>query len=204
MKETGMTPSADEKEKLLEYFNTYHYRFIETHHVHEEKTFFPAMSERCEVPEKMSAEHKDLMDALHAVQASVGAMCAEEGGPAEVSDALDKMVSYSGIMKPHLLEEEQVGLPLLHQHFTPKEADALVAKVVKEQEWWELPMFLRPIKGLAAKQAYCKSILAIPTPVMFLVITPAIKRYSREIEPIINGLRAGVADSTPSVATTSV
>lgn len=56
------------------------------------------------------------------------------GLQADNADAVTSLhetwVSYEGMMRPHLEEEEQINLPLMRAYFTPEEVTPIVQKVV--------------------------------------------------------------------------
>jgi hypothetical protein len=53
----------------------------------------------------------------------------KEGGP--IDTLLTVWIDYEDNMKPHLLFEEEQGLPLMRAYFTPKEIEPIIQEIVK-------------------------------------------------------------------------
>jgi hypothetical protein len=122
---------------------------VHFHHEHEETLVFPFMAKRIVVPPKLGAggppgartQHRagtpppgshsrsrraaqELVALLDACGAGIAAVQpTDAGAPAEAGlrSLLASFVAFETSMRAHLLEEEEVGLPLLRHHFSSKE-----------------------------------------------------------------------------------
>merc|ERR1719502_920537 len=98
----------------------------------------PVLRTRINYPEKLEADHVELVAAMDDIAAAVKAL--------KVGSTLDAVVplwaAYEGLMLPHLFEEEQVGLPLARAYFTPQEIDAITQQFLKKGDPVSLGSFV--------------------------------------------------------------
>lgn len=111
---------------------------VHEHHSNEDDLFNPVLRERIVYPEKLEADHVELVAAMDAIAKEVASL--QPGGTLEALRQL--WLHYESIMLPHLHEEEQVGLPLARAYFTPAEIDKLVAKILKRSDPVSLGSFV--------------------------------------------------------------
>jgi hypothetical protein len=71
-------------------------------------------------------EHKDFVAKLEKLEPLIKEL--KEGGT--VDTLLATWIDYEDNMKPHLVYEEEQGLPLMRAYFTPKEIEPIVQKIV--------------------------------------------------------------------------
>jgi len=115
-----------------------HETHIHEHHSNEDDIMNPVLRERIIYPEKLEADHVELVAAMDAIAKCVGALA--------VGDTLDELktlwAKYEAIVLPHLYEEEQVALPLARAYFTPAEIDKVVGKILKRSDPVSLGSFV--------------------------------------------------------------
>jgi len=85
------------------------------------------MKTRINLPEKLEADHIDVIARINDVSKIVKEL--KEGN--SLADLLSSVIAYKTLLFPHLLEEEQIALPLLRSYFTPEEAMIPVNKIMK-------------------------------------------------------------------------
>ena len=125
------------------------------------------------------------------------AVQAGEGAAAEapLRALLADFVTFRDSMCGHLLEEEQVGLPLLRHHFSAKEFKAVEEKIVAHATPADVAWVLRPFPSDDAKRAWMTGVAKMPGFIASLVMFPAIRRYNRDVVVPMAALRAG--DTVP-------
>lgn len=128
----------------------------------EEEVFYPWLSKRCTVPEKMSTDHKDLMDRMANIEKGLQALVRRShGGTADdstssadlqsarraaITDLADQVRQLEAVMRPHLAEEEAVLIPLMEKHYKAEEYAELVYNEIlpriQDKSAFELPWML--------------------------------------------------------------
>eukprot|EP00294_Goniomonas_avonlea_P004044 CAMPEP_0114540786 /NCGR_PEP_ID=MMETSP0114-20121206/959_1 /TAXON_ID=31324 /ORGANISM="Goniomonas sp, Strain m" /LENGTH=268 /DNA_ID=CAMNT_0001724983 /DNA_START=25 /DNA_END=831 /DNA_ORIENTATION=+ len=119
---------------FFKWYNTYFYPMIHHHHDTEEKIYFPWVATKAQLPQKLTMDHKGLMDLLDAIKAMEGTILSTPAASraqviAELGQKIDTLNSSMG---DHLAEEERVIAPLLLQHFTPEEEAPIIQEVLKD------------------------------------------------------------------------
>lgn len=115
-----------------------HEKHVHEHHVNEDDIFNPVMRTRIVYPDKLEADHVDLIAAMDAIAHEIRSL-----QPGDTLDGLRPLwLHYESLMLPHLHEEEQVGLPLARAYFTPKEIEAITAKILKNSDPVSLGSFV--------------------------------------------------------------
>lgn len=127
--------------------------------------------------------------------AAVQAGTAGEAAEVPLRALLLDFVTFRDSMCEHLLEEEQVGLPMLRHHFSAKEFKAVEEKILAHATPTDLAWILRPFPSDDAKRAWMTSVAKVPGFIAALVILPAIRRYNRDVVVPMAALRAG--DNVP-------
>ena len=116
-------------------------------------------------------------------------------------EALATLVADYAAMKAcmlaHLLDEEQVGLPLMRHHFTYNDFKHIEKKILEHATTAELAWVLRPMDNDAAKREWMTTVAHIPGPVQSLVIMPAVRRYNRDVVVPIEALCNGASEAPP-------
>ena len=107
-----------------------HEQLVHSHHEHEDKLFTPMLKERIDFPEKLEADHDALLELMADVAAAVKALKA--GG--DVSDAIAKFEAYKVAMEPHLVEEQNVLVPLMRAYFPFVEVNKRVGEIMKKMD----------------------------------------------------------------------
>merc|ERR1719240_525231 len=118
-----------------------HEKHIHEHHVNEDDIFNPVLRTRIVYPDKLEADHVDLVAAMDAIAHEIRSL-----QPSDTLDGLRPLWQhYESLMLPHLHEEEQVGLPLARAYFTPAEIDKVVATILKRSDPVSLGSFVHVI-----------------------------------------------------------
>lgn len=173
------------------------YENLESHHHNEEHVFFPPTVGRFEIPERFTSDHKTLMANLAAVDDDIKKL-AKTAGSAERIPLLEKLradlTQFCDHLLPHLVEEEQVLLPLYRQHFTVQEISALIQPMVRKMAWHEMPHFLRSMTR--EDQLAFMAQENIPSFVQKMIIAPRQRKFDR----VVTRLMREVMDPATRVA----
>jgi iron-sulfur cluster repair protein YtfE (RIC family) len=188
----------------LQIFWDFLYKWVHHHHDNEEQFVFPAMHEKVSVPAKLSADHGTLMQQLDEAQQNVRTLATALTGNAAKEELLNHIDTFlkqfaalEAEMRAHLLEEEEIALPLLRAHFTRAEVAAIEAAMLKGITPLEIGFFLAP-KDDAFKWRWMREVVGIPYPVAKLVLFPAARRgglYDRELGVLLADINAGSRSS---------
>ena len=100
-------------------------------------------------------------------------------------------------MFAHLLEEEQVALPLMRHYFVSKEFKPIEEKILEHATTLEMAWVLRPMGSDAAKRDWMTKIAHVPGPVQSLIILPATRRYNRDVVVPLTALCSGATEAPP-------
>jgi len=126
-----------EKEAITKWWAG-HYRHVKCHHRNEDKLFNPALGERIIIPEKLEADHKELMALVQEIDD-------EMKGLTTTTQLSTLWKEYEEISFGHLYEEEQVGLPLMRAYFKPAEIKILVQAILKTADDIEMGSFFHTL-----------------------------------------------------------
>mmetsp|Transcript_20007 Transcript_20007/g.29966 ORF Transcript_20007/g.29966 Transcript_20007/m.29966 type:complete len:237 (+) Transcript_20007:59-769(+) len=161
-------------------------KLVEAHHDHEESIFFPWMSERVKLPQKFSADHKELLERMEKSGDSLTKLAeSKEKSKELIEDVQKTFKSLKDVMEEHLLEEEKIGLPLLRKHFKPSEVQKIESdKIIPTLKWWDTGNHIQPLDD-EGKSLWMKRV-GIPWIIQKLVIWPQVRKYERECALLIN------------------
>lgn len=113
----------------------------------------PVLRTRIAYPEKLEADHVQLVAAMDAIAACVHAL---KPGRDSLTGLRALWLNYEAIMLPHLFEEEMVGLPLARAYFTPQEIEKVVATFMKNGDPVSLGSFVHVMGHKADAQRFMK------------------------------------------------
>lgn len=100
---------------------------VHEHHSNEDNIFTPFLRTRVVYPEKLEADHVDLVQLMDDINASIAKLTLES----TTTELLRLWERYEQMMLPHLHEEEMVGLPLARAYFTPSEVAECTNQFIK-------------------------------------------------------------------------
>mmetsp|Transcript_88201 Transcript_88201/g.122385 ORF Transcript_88201/g.122385 Transcript_88201/m.122385 type:complete len:251 (+) Transcript_88201:38-790(+) len=119
---------------------THHSEHLHSHHKNEDDLFSPFMRTRTKLPDKVEAEHKEIIGKMDELTSLIKGL--KPGDDLEsVSNLQKAWGSYREVLEAHLLEEEQVGIPLVRAYFTHKEVSAKTQEIIKKATRCELGSF---------------------------------------------------------------
>jgi len=124
----GEQPLCDWQVSAIKAYVTGHLVHIHEHHSNEDKVFNPAIRKRVVYPEKLEADHVQLVQMMDEIERMGKAVIVGE----PVSALARLWTEYEAMMLPHLHEEETVGLPLARAYFTPQEIGKIVESFMKD------------------------------------------------------------------------
>merc|ERR1719453_2975838 len=115
-----------------------HEKHVHEHHSNEDDIFNPVIRTRVAYPEKLEADHVQLVAAMDSIAEHV---CHMQAGDS-LAGLQPLWAAYEAFMLPHLFEEEQVGLPLARAYFTPAEIEKVVGQILAKGDPVSLGSFV--------------------------------------------------------------
>jgi len=103
---------------------------------------------------------------------------------------LQNWIEYKNMMLPHLLEEEEIGLPLFRAYFDPKSASEVTYKILKQASRLELGSFIY----FMGEETFRKDVMIrdnIPSIAWHLQFKKALKLFVTEFIDNVEALRVG-------------
>ena len=169
-----------------------HEQLVHSHHEHEDKLFTPMLKERIDFPEKLEADHDALLELMADVAAAVKALKA--GG--DVSDAMAKFEAYKVAMEPHLVEEQNVLVPLMRAYFPFVEVNKRVGEIMKKMDPVLTGAFVHSFAGKKEFMAFMAQ-EKIPFFVWYIAFKSQRALYREKMETHVEALLTGVAPGKP-------
>lgn len=111
----------------IQKFWFHHESVVHHHHNNEDDIMTPFMKTRINLPEKLEADHIDVIARMNDIAKAVKDL--KQGD--SLDDLLSSITLYRTLLLPHLLEEEEIALPLLRSYFTPEEVQEPVMKILQ-------------------------------------------------------------------------
>lgn len=169
------------------------YGFIHHHHEIEEEIVFPCMKKKCELGERLSSDHKTLIELLDRCKDIVSGLKASQKTGSELK-AVESLQAAFAVMQPrmceHFKEEEEMGLPLLRMHFTAKEFVPIENRIKKGLKPSDLAHVLNPISSKEGKKE-AMTHLGVPSLIQSLIMLPACKTYEKQVQRLVKELQQG-------------
>jgi len=122
-----------------------HYLHIHSHHSNEDDMLTPYLETRINYPDKLTADHKELvakLDRIDAIVESLGQKEEEGNLSGLTEEMLSELREYQGLMLPHLKEEEDEGLALSRAYFEPHEIGEITQKIIAGSPKIEMGSFI--------------------------------------------------------------
>lgn len=164
-----------------------HYEHIHGHHYNEDHILNPKLRERFHYPDKLEADHVLLVRKMDEIQDLIFAL--STGGDIHVISS--KWDEYSSLILPHLLEEENFGLPLARAYFTQKEFSKIISEISKKVTPIELGSFIHAMGENTFRTEFMPQ-EGIPGFVWFIVFKRSLKTYINECHSHLIALQTGV------------
>ena len=169
-----------------------HSTLVHDHHDHEDKLFTPMIKTRCEYPEKLEADHDELV----ALMEEIAGIVDELSAGMTTSALLDKFLKYKAIMEPHLTEEEQTVVPILRAFFDQREVAAKIQPMMQQMDPLLMGAFVHHQGGKAEFTKFMRQ-EGIPSFVWHVHFKSARAKYRAKMETQIQSLLEGKPASKP-------
>lgn len=163
-----------------------HEKHVLSHHMNEDNIMTPFMSSRINLPDKLEEDHKQIVDRMKRVGALIETM--KEGD--SIDGVMSALLAYEEVLLPHLLEEEQVALPLCRAYFTPDEVKAQVRKMSFHGPPVEMGSFIYYMREDHFRTQFMKH-EGIPTFLWWLVMKPNYKYFMKHMKEPLDAIRTG-------------
>ena len=168
-----------------------HYKHIHSHHQNEDERLNPYLRERIVYPEKLEVDHVILTSHLDTIDGLVDNLSVSGTSLKKLYSA---WYSYQSMMKPHLLEEEYFGIPLMRAYFKPKEIGKIVADIMgsKYAPKEEMGAFIYFLGEKKFREEFMKQ-EGIPFFVWWTDFKEKFDYYKTDVNIHMEALKAGVA-----------
>merc|ERR1712205_56299 len=192
LEKLASTPLESWQVSALQTYWQGHSALVHDHHDHEDKLFTPMIKTRCEYPEKLEADHDELVALMEEITGIVDELSAGRT-PAAL---LDKFLKYKALMEPHLAEEEQTVVPILRAFFDQREVAAKVQPMMQEMDPLLMGAF---VHHQGSKTDFIKFMRqeGIPFFVWHVNFKSARAKYRAKMETQIQSLLEGKQASKP-------
>lgn len=170
-----------EKQALVQVWSRFE-NWVHDHHTIEEDIFFPWLATRIELPERLASDHVALMDMLLECSRLVKAH--------GYKDFLHAFKTFKSDMEIHFEEEEKAIMSQMRNHFTRAEQKVVDDKIAKRSKLSDIGHLLRPLDR-KAQIKWMKTVVELPTIVIYLVMIPAIWHFNRTVGKKIQALKSG-------------
>ena len=170
---------------------THHQDVVHDHHRNEDDIMNPFMKTRINFPEKLEADHVIVIEKMNDVTECVKAL--KEGD--SLNDLLEKLNAYKTILFPHLLEEEEIALPLLRSYFTPAEVGPVIGEILKVSGRAEIGSFVSSMGEEYFRSTFMKQ-EGIPFFVWYLKFKGDFNYFEHNIKSTLEALDTGVPGTT--------
>jgi hypothetical protein len=159
----------------------------------EDEIFVPEVRKFFIYPDKLETDHVGLVKKLNEVDAKVKALKAGD----TVDDVLNEWTEYESMMRPHLQEEEDIGLPLLRAYMTQKEVAPIIQKIVAKTTPMELGSMIHFMGAEKCRKEFMPQ-EGIPFFVWFLAFKGKYNKFLKMYWQHIEALKSGVEPKASS------
>lgn len=166
-----------------------HLVHVHEHNKNEDDVFNPALRKRVVYPDKLEADHVQLVALMDQIEALAKSLNIGD----TVGPLTDLWSRYTALMLPHLHEEEVVGLPLARAYFSPKEIGKIVESFMKEGDPVSMGGFVHAMGSKQVALGFMAE-AGIPTFVWYLpkVGFKALRTlYRKKMQSHVDSLMAG-------------
>jgi len=163
-----------------------HLVHIHAHHRSEDAIMVPFLRTRYVYQEKLEDDHKELEECLKKLEDTFHSL--KIGS--KVGDLYEIWKDYEIMMLPHLKEEEETVLPLLHAYFTPQEFAPVIQEMLKDSPKNELGSFIHAMGVEKFRNEFMKN-EGIPGFVWFVDFKAKYQYFLNTFHRNIENLKAG-------------
>jgi len=197
-----LEPRASKMWKVDNFFTwylQYHLPSIHHHHDAEEQIYLPWMATRVAIPEKLAADHVELLETMDSIRALYDtrfdkACASDAAAEALVADLRAAWAGYSMMMQDHLAEEEEVIPALLRANFTVEEEAVVVGEIIAslglDGNKKFLPNIIDAMSRWGGEKKVEEFMLNIPPPIRFLYATFWQPDYENNQKALLRSLKA--------------
>lgn len=162
-------------------------KFLHHHHHNEDDIAIPYLKTRCQMPEKIAADHAQLEDLLDRLEQQMGRLLSPDAATCvQQRPLLEAVVATFAELHPlclrHFAEEEAEAMPLMRRHFSQEEITKhVVAKIVRTMDATCVGVMLRPMSR-EQRRAFAKQ-EGIPFFIRWLLFRQAAKHEKQVWQP---------------------
>jgi hemerythrin-like domain-containing protein len=168
-----------------------HCEFVHIHHENEDIIASPFLATRINLPAKLTDDHEGIVETLKSIGAKIKTLKPSDDRSASMTALLAEWKPYANTMREHLLEEEDIGLPLQRAYFTPAEHAKMVEKLIARETKLAMGSFIYHMGKDHFRKVFMKD-HGIPFFVWWLSFAGALKLYETEVAAASDALQSGV------------
>lgn len=187
----GAISLRDWQVKSLQAVFMAHYSFVHTHHKNEDDILAPKVAERVVYPKKLTADHDGIVEAMEDIKKQINDLKAGDEVSTTMPALLNKWTSYRKELEEHLMEEEEMGLPLVRAYFTPKEYGKMTQEIIANEGKLEMGSFVYHMGAHRMRGEFMKQ-EGIPFFVWYLVFRGGLKLYEKQVMVHAEALKSGM------------
>lgn len=175
---------------FAEWFLDCFYPCIHGHHDNEEDIYFPWIATRAKFPEKLAKDHTELVRQMNVIKTFCVEICRKKGQSCadEVKGLKDAVPVFVKDMSDHLKEEEEMVPAMLREHFTQKEEEEIIQKILAKEGLagcrFFVPSILKAMEDWAKPEFRESFFNDIPNPIHHLVVKYYIPDYNNVVVPM--------------------
>mmetsp|Transcript_8141 Transcript_8141/g.9483 ORF Transcript_8141/g.9483 Transcript_8141/m.9483 type:complete len:260 (+) Transcript_8141:73-852(+) len=164
---------------------------VHSHHQNEDDIMNPMLKERINLPDRLETDHVGIVNLIQNVTDAVNAL--EQGSGLEA--VMTAFNAYREDLLPHLLEEENIALPLVFSFFTPKEIGAAVRKIMMKGNRIEMGSFVHYMTEDHFRHSFMKQ-EGIPFFVWYLAFKSHHQYFIKHMKDHFDALQSGTPPIT--------
>lgn len=160
---------------------------VKGHHVNEDEIATPAMKKRVHLPDKLESDHEIVLQKVQNVTHGIHSL--QEHGP--VTSVEQALLDYKDVLFPHLLEEEEIALPLFRSYFSPEDWAPVQKKIIAEAKPIELGSLIYYQTEEIFREKFMKQ-EGIPFFIWHLVFRKQYQYFLDNVKAHLDALETGV------------
>jgi hypothetical protein len=164
-----------------------HEIFIHAHHGNEDIIMTPFLMTRIKLPDKLESDHKIVVDIMNDVKQSIDDLKENDS----LHLVLERLTSYQEALFPHLMEEENIALPLMRSYFTPKEVKPKVMEILSLEPSIAMGSFIYFMTEEVMRSDFMKQ-EGIPFFVWYIAFKKNYNKYLTGVRTHIDALNNGI------------
>lgn len=185
-------PGVDDHIYRLHKWFPHYVEHLVDHHDAEEQIFFPALRQKVqELPPKISADHKELMELVSSISGQLDELIMAEktDRPAKLANVKESIARLDALSKEHFQEEEVGALPLYKQHISKQDHKVLEKRLRRRGTMKQRKARLvHHLQGFQTEEDLAYFLTLFPW-IMRMMAKSWKKNYDKSVESLLDGIK---------------